>query len=226
MRKRQRKRKTHWRDIFTFPFVFLLLFFLSLFPSNNAEHFSNSLNVYRISLIPIIPSIQISLIGEVSYSIPFELFERYDRSNISNSNRRPRMRRKELAAVASRTLNERSAPAKKLCYSSLNLSPHADPQLSLPLAVFQGAVVNIHEPRAPVAVVLPVVTRRPVARKFVRELPGRPCEARARGNGISIEFSKREWAREGGNFSAGIETHVNPDDASENVPRANRRHES
>lgn len=50
------------------------------------------------------------------------------------------------------------------------------------------------------------------------EIRRRTSGAAARGDGISIEFSKRGWAREGGNFSAGIETHVNPDDASENVP--------
>lgn len=96
-----------------------------------------------------------------------------------------RAKGEESAAVVSRTLNERTndrpALAKKLCYCILSQLP-ADPQLSLPLAAFQGAVVNIHEPYAPVAVVIrSVVTRRPVARKFVRKLPGRPRNAGREG---------------------------------------------
>lgn len=153
-------------------------------PSNKTKRFSNSLNVYRISLIPNIPVIQISPLEEISCSILFELFGRYDYSNISNPNRRVRASIEKSAAVASRMLNERAnerptGPGEE----TVLLHPLSYPRRSPVVAAFQGAIVNIHEPCAPVAVVIfPVVTRRPVARKFVRELPG----AAARREGMEF----------------------------------------
>jgi len=72
--------------------------------------------------------------------------------------------------------------------------------------------VNIHEPRASVAI--PVILpgcRRPVIRKFVRELPGRPCGTSRKSLSSPRDTGLRKGGgnpREGEKFPGEIETHV------------------
>jgi len=125
--KQQKRRKKNKENALSRYFLLspLSSFFFSLppssvifVPSNNAKHFSNSSNIYRMFAVPNIQSIQISLIGKVFvFNLITELFGRYDRSNISISS--------SSVAVVSCTLNERMdvqpGLVKKLLLHSLSL---------------------------------------------------------------------------------------------------------
>ena len=71
--------------------------------------------------------------------------------------------------------------------------------------------MNIHESRAPVAVViLPVVTRRPVARKFVREHPGRPRSSGTRGMEFLSSFRNEGGLAKAETFWQGLKPMLIP----------------
>lgn len=120
---RKKKERRAGETLFTFSFVFLFFALLSsaiFAPSNNArrifEFFERLSNISGAEYSgrsnisnPAKPRIQSCL----NYS------DGYGRSNTSNPNWRAGTKRGESAAVASRTLNERPALTKKLCYCTL-----------------------------------------------------------------------------------------------------------
>jgi len=106
--------------------------------------------------------------------------------------------------------------AKKLCYCTLSqISPLPGRRYLSSLSTARREYSWAVRSRAPVAVViLPVVTRRPVVRKFVGELPGAAVKDGHEGTKSPSSLRVRGWAREGENFLARIETYVNLDDAA------------
>lgn len=236
--RRKRGKRTKERDIFTFS-PFFVLFFSSFSPLFFSPFFCRFCFikrqaflaffkfVRRMFLIPNIPGIRISLIDEISLFNPAWII-RYDRSNVSNPNRRTRTKREEPAAVARliRWTSERTTdpgeetvllhPLPASCRSPVVATSRRFPRRRREYSWTVRACRRSHPPGRH------ETSRRTEIRKGTSEAAVK-CgggEGGREGYGISIEFSKRGWARESGNFLAGIETRVNPDDAGENVSRA------
>lgn len=104
---------------------------------------------------------------------------------------REREEREESAAAAYVERTDGRPWAKKLCYCTLSQPPAPIPPVVATSPAFQGAVVNIHEPRAPV-VILPIVTRPPRRTEIRKGTSGAAGRSAGHGGreGISIEFSK------------------------------------